>query len=282
MITLSGYHCREIKRQHEKGLPDAEVSLDFGLTKSKVRFGGEGVLFPDGQRITLLTLGRMCGRETDCYYVEESQAYMIQCYTPESKKFLKLYATGPSTAPTVTVSGIRMHQTKDMNPMTDTYQKIAAVRIRGTILDTCTGLGYTAICAKSKGAERVITIEREPLMLEIARLNPWSKRLFEDASIEQRMGDAGEIVKTLADESIDAIIHDPPRLSLAGGLYSGTFYHELWRTLKKGGGLFHYVGNPGATHRNKTITTGVKKRLLAAGFAKVQEYSQAQGIRAMK
>ncbi|MDQ6660672.1 MAG: spermine synthase, partial [Chloroflexota bacterium] len=78
---------------------------------------------------------------------------------------------------------------------------------------------------------------------EIARLNPWSQGLFNNPKIQQIMGDTFEVVQGFEDESFSRIIHDPPVFSLAGELYSGAFYQQLYRILKRGGRLFHYIGD---------------------------------------
>jgi len=101
------------------------------------------------------------------------------------------------------------------------------------VLDTATGLGYTAIEA-ARTAEHVITIELDPAALEMARANPWSQALFTAPNIKQRIGDAFDVVETLKDETFHRIIHDPPAFSLAGHLYSTDFYRELYRVLRPG------------------------------------------------
>jgi len=81
---------------------------------------------------------------------------------------------------------------KGTDPYRDTRQKIRAVSpLRGRVLDICTGLGYTAIEA-AKTAEEVVTIELDPTALEVARLNPWSRPLFDNPRIRQIVGDAFE------------------------------------------------------------------------------------------
>ncbi|MFH1125509.1 MAG: methyltransferase domain-containing protein [Candidatus Altiarchaeota archaeon] len=282
MILISGYQARELLRGMKKGVKELEASLDLGLTKSKVSFEEDAVLLSDRQAIGLTTLEKMSKELSDCFYLEKNQAYRIQCYSEHSRKFLKLYATGLKTAPTVSVSGIRMHQTKSMNPIEDTLAKVEPIKRLGVALDTCTGLGYTAIYARRGGARRVVTVEIDPIMIEIAMLNPWSSQLFEDEYIERKQGDVSVLVGELEDNSFDSVIHDPPRLSLAGALYSSDFYRELYRVMKPNGRLFHYVGDPGGRYRSRRVDTGVKKRLLEAGFCKVEKCVKAQGLRAFK
>ncbi|HHI00479.1 MAG TPA: SAM-dependent methyltransferase, partial [Thermococcus litoralis] len=82
--------------------------------------------------------------------------------------------------------------------------------------------------------------------------------------------------------SFDAIIHDPPRFSLAGQLYSEEFYAELFRILKPKGRLFHYVGNPGKKYRRKDLQRGVMERLRNVGFRKIKRVEEALGVVALK
>ena len=68
------------------------------------------------------------------------------------------------------IAGFVMHRIKDIDPMQDTLRKIATISpIVGRVLDTATGLGYTAIEA-AKSADEVVTIELDPGVQEIARL----------------------------------------------------------------------------------------------------------------
>ena len=77
------------------------------------------------------------------------------------------------------IAGFVMHRIKDIDPMQDTLRKIATISpIGGRVLDTATGLGYTAIEA-AKTADEVVTIELDPGAQQIARLNPWSQALFQ-------------------------------------------------------------------------------------------------------
>ena len=175
-----------------------------------------------------------------------------------------------NSAPTIEIDGIRMHRTKNLAPLEDALQKIKWIGIsKGeTVLDICTGLGYTAIESHKTGA-RVITIEKDPNVIEIAEKNPFSLELFEgikQKEIELILEDATESVNSFKDESFDAILHDPPRFSFAGELYSEEFYKELYRILRKGGRLLHYVGGPGSKYRGKDFVKGVQRRLMEVGF----------------
>jgi predicted methyltransferase len=80
------------------------------------------------------------------------------------------------------------------------------------------------------------------------------------------LGDIAEIIPTLANESVDAILHDPPRFGIAGELYSQTFYDHLSRVLKRKGKLFHYTGTPNKLTSGRDVPNEVSKRLRQAGF----------------
>jgi predicted methyltransferase len=141
-------------------------------------------------------------------------------------------------------------------------------------------LGYTAIEA-ARTAEHVITIEIEPAALEVARLNPWSRALFENPRIAQRVGDACEEIETFQDGAFTRIIHDPPAFSLAGDLYSGAFYRQLFRVLGRGGRLFHYIGDLDS-RSGRTVVRGGVRRLQEAGFSRVVRRPKAFGLVAYK
>ena len=142
------------------------------------------------------------------------------------------------------------------------------------------GLGYTAIEA-ARTAERVITIELDPAVLEIAQQNPYSRELFTNPRIERRIGDSYDEVEGFAPETFSCIIHDPPTIQLAGDLYSGDFYRELYRILKPRGRLFHYIGDLKSASGSRVVK-GVIERLNAAGFRSVTRRPEAFGVLAQK
>jgi len=157
----------------------------------------------------------------------------IKFYSDKTRKFYRLVKT--ETWPYLEISGIRMHRADAVDPKTDATLKIRALgRIYGTILDCCTGLGYTAIlAARNKSVKKVITIEKDENVILIARQNPYSRELFENEKIELIIGDVLHETKKFDDEYFNFIIHDPPRISIAPELYSLEFYKQLFRILKK-------------------------------------------------
>jgi len=174
-----------------------------------------------------------------------------------------------------------MHRIKDTDPHRDTLSKIKTIKpVVGRVLDTATGLGYTAIEA-AKTAEHVTTVELDPVAQGIARLNPWSQALFNNPKITQLIGDSFEEIEHFADETFSCIIHDPPTFSLAGDLYSAEFYRQSFRVLKRRGRMFHYIGDPESKSGART-TRGVARRLQEAGFGRVVHKPRAFGVLAYK
>lgn len=183
---------------------------------------------------------------------------------------------------TLEIDGVKMHQTLNLSPMEAAREMVGLLNIRpgDRVLDVCAGLGYTAIEQARQGA-LVNTIENDEMVLEMARQNPASKELFGNKKIKIILGDAFTETKNFENGFFDAILHDPPRFSFAGELYSQSFYNELFRVLKKGGRLFHYTGKPGEK-RGKNYRKGIKQRLAQARFSKIEWSEQAQGFCAAK
>jgi len=201
----------------------------------------------------------------------------IKFFDEKTKKFYKLVKT--KTWPTLEISGIHMHRIKGVDPKLDSILKVKSLGIiYGKILDTCTGLGYTAIlAARKRKVEKVFTIEKDENVIKIAKLNPFSKELFENPKICLIEGDVFQEIKKFPDKFFDFIIHDPPRISLAPELYSKEFYSQLFRVLKNSGKIFHYVGKAGKI-QGKNYLKGIIERLRKVGFKKIKKVEYALGL----
>lgn len=174
-----------------------------------------------------------------------------------------------------------MHRIKGTDPHQDTMEKIRAIKpVVGQVLDTATGLGYTSIEA-ARTAEHVTTIELDRAALQVCRLNPWSQALFDNPKITQVVGDSFDVVAEMEAGCFTRVIHDPPAFSLAGDLYSGDFYRELYRVMRNRSQLFHYIGDP-ESKSGRSITAGVIRRLEQTGFRQVKRAPRAFGVVAIK
>lgn len=278
-LVLSYVSARPLTSAWQAGRERATASFDLGLSTCSVRLLEEGVELPDGGLLPWAALGRIAESDTACFEVNAGQAVKIQAFSEAFGRFYSLMPT--QRAPTMMISGVLMHRIKDVDPHEDTLRKIRAVSpIRGAVLDTCTGLGYTAIEA-ARTADRVVTIEIDPTALEIARRNPWSVALFEDRRIEQLVGDAFDVVATLDSQAFARIIHDPPTFSLAGDLYSSALYVQLHRVLARRGRMFHYIGDL-SSRSGRNVARGASRRLTEAGFSRVSDRPDAFGLVAYK
>lgn len=173
-------------------------------------------------------------------------------------------------APTFEIDGIKMLPTAKTSPVEDAQRKVALVEPRGKIvLDTCGGLGYFAACCLEAGAARIQSFEKNEDVLWLRTLNPWSPdpdALGSGGRLQLSHADVSEAIARIADASVDALLHDPPRFGIAGELYSQTFYDHLARVLKRGGRLFHYTGSPNKLTSGRDVPREVAKRLEKAGF----------------
>jgi hypothetical protein len=278
MIVLSHFQADDLLVARQAGRSIARTSLDLGLTTTEVTLTPDRLILPDAV-LAWSEIENIAQHDTACFVVEDDHARMIRGFSELTGRAYGLMPT--ASAPTMLISGLPMHRIKNTDPYRDTQTKIKAIApIHGRVLDTCTGLGYTAIEA-AKTAEHVITIELDPTAQEMARLNPWSRSLFDNPKIEQIIGDASDVIQTFADGSFSCLIHDPPMLSLAGDLYSGEFYAECRRVLRRNGKMFHYIGDPESKSGART-TKGVVRRLQEAGFTRVTPKPQAFGVVALK
>ena len=132
------------------------------------------------------------------------------------------------------------------------------------ILDTCGGLGYFAACCIQGQARQILSYEKNPDVIWLRELNPWSPH--EDAVLTLTQADVVEQIHLLPDSAVDAVLHDPPRFGIAGELYSQAFYDQLARVSKRKGRLFHYTGTPNKLTSGRDVPNEVAKRLRQAGF----------------
>ena len=152
------------------------VSLDLGINSVELLVTDRGLKLSEGSTLEWEVAEEIARSNSGCFVIEDGVARSIQFYSEETDRVYSLYPT--AGAPTMLVSGIPMHRIKDTDPHRDTLEKIRAIKpVVGQVLDTATGLGYTAIEA-ARTAEHVTTIELDPAALKVCRLNPWSQELF--------------------------------------------------------------------------------------------------------
>ena len=238
------------------GCGSVACTLDLGRSTSSVSLEPDGWSWQEGRFPYL----EEC-RERTVYHWTGREFSPVARYTGA---LIKLVPTEWG-APTFEIDGIKMLPSAQVSPYEDAAAKVAMIEPRGkVILDTCGGLGYFAAWCLAGGAARVLSYEKNPDVLWLRSLNPWSPA--EDPALELKIGDVAAEIGTLPDASVDAILHDPPRFGIAGELYAQAFYDQLARVLRPRGRLFHYTGTPNRLSRGRDLPGEVARRLQRSGF----------------
>lgn len=243
------------------GDPDVVCSLDLARTTTSVGLDHAGWTH-EGQHFPWIP---NC-RDRTIYHWDGAAFQPVSRFRDSLIKLVPT-AWGP---PTFEIDGIKMLVTAKLSPWEDARRKVALVQPRGkVILDTCGGLGYFAAWCLDGGAARVLSWEKNPDVLWLRSLNPWSPEGSGASCVglELTRGDISEEIASLPGDSVDAILHDPPRFGIAGELYSRAFYDQLARVLRRRGRLFHYTGAPNRLTSGRDVPVEVAKRLRAAGFS---------------
>lgn len=258
------------------GRPEAVVSLDLGRSETAVCIE-QGAARIGAAALAPAALAKIAAEPNKCFRIVDGKPQAAALFSATTGWARSLLPT--DEAPTTLAAGFTMHRIRGITPLADTRAKVRALGGgRGRVLDTATGLGYTAI-ALARTGRKVLTVELDPTAIELARMNPWSRELFTSSNIEIVIGDVAELAAGWDTGAFSAILHDPPTVQLGGALYSGAFYRQLRRLLKPGGRLFHYVGDPQSGYGAKT-TAGVLRRLQEAGFENVRRHPPAFGVTA--
>lgn len=245
------------------GAATVACSLDLDRSISTVELRGErwlwqGEWFP---------FPAACKERTIYHWIDAG----FQPVARYSGSLIKLVPTQWG-APTFEIDGIKMLPTAQVSPYADAERKVRLIAPRGKrILDTCGGLGYFAAWCLRGEAAQVISFERNADVIWLRSLNPWSPdhrgAPETSAALTLTCGDIVEQIAAMQDQSVGAILHDPPRFGIAGELYSQSFYNELARVLKPRGKLFHYTGAPNKLGSGRDVANEVASRLRFAGFA---------------
>jgi predicted methyltransferase len=255
LVTLTLHDS--LRAAARAGASSVECSLDLDRSTTTVEVDVAGWTW-QGRRYPWL---EAC-KDGTIYYWAGSGFEPVARYTAS---LIKLVPTewGP---PTFQIDGIKMLSTSQGSPYADAERKVGLIKPRGkVILDTCGGLGYFAAWCLAGGARQVLSYEKNPDVIWLRSLNPWSPGTGGGLTLTQ--GDIVGEIAMLPDASVDAVLHDPPRFGIAGELYSQVFYGDLARVIKRKGKLFHYTGAPNKLTSGRDVSSEVSKRLRNAGFA---------------
>ena len=252
---FSSEELRKIAKAIKEGKTDVDSTTDLGITKTKLRLGKEGFFVNDAE----IKIPKIREGDKSCYIAIDGELQKILYFSEETKGIYRLVPT--SEKPILQISGTSMHKMEFV-------ERIKWDKLKGKILDSGTGLGYTAIAA-SETADEVITIETDNTVIEMQKLNPYSQKLFENKNIKTQTGDIVDEIKKFKNNEFDFIIFDAGTPRSSGEFFSLNNYKQAFRVLKKGGKLYHYLPMHQIT-RGRDFGAEVVSRLKEAGFQKIE------------
>jgi len=254
------------------------VSLDLNLTEKRWQIDKDRLILDPDVFIDRKTMEAVASRRNMIFRFRDNALTPLEI---RSQAYYKLSPTG--TAPILEIDGIKMHRSKEIDPLTDAEEKTRMVVSTGdTVLDTCGGLGYSALFAVKAGAEKVISTEKSSEVIQLRNLNPWVKKWNEDALVFIH-ADIIQYIDGLESNVFNSVIHDPPRFtSQTGDLYGKKFYDGLFRVMAPRSKLFHYTGSPKKIKTGDRFIVNTVKRLETAGFTSIVFKEGLQGLFAKK
>jgi uncharacterized protein len=269
LLTLQVHELLQVAAR--KGEREVGCSLDLERSRTSVELSEDHWTW-QGTRYPFL---EACKDRTIYYWARDA----FQPVARYTHSLIKLVPTqwGP---PTFEIDGIKMLPTAKVSPYEDASRKVGLIQPRGkALLDTCGGLGYFASWCLQGQAARIQSYEKNSDVIWLRGFNPWSpspgnglssgdgESGTQSSRLTLLSADVAVAIATLADQSFDAVLHDPPRFGIAGELYSQAFYDHLARVLRPRGLLFHYTGTPNRLTSGRDVPREVAKRLRHSGFS---------------
>lgn len=269
--------AKKILGAMEDGTKSICLSLDLNLSQNTWEI--------DAKRL-ILNKDTVIDAEKLASITSSNKIFIFQnnALTPLEVRSDGYYKLVPTTgAPTLEINGIKMHRSKDIDPLTDARLKTQLVVAQGDqVLDTCGGLGYSALFALKAGAKKVISTEKNRSVIHLRNQNPWLEK-YADKRLELIHTDITREIDRFENNRFHSVIHDPPRFTSAtGDLYGKKFYAALFRVMRPHSKLFHYTGSPKKIKTQDTFIKNTMKRLELSGFKAISFHDNLQGIYAEK
>ena len=181
------------------GRPKIECTLDLGCSTTMVEVSAAGWSW-QGQRFPHL---ESCKVRTVYYWIDEAFQPVVR-YTTSLVKLVPT-AYGP---PTFEIDGIKMLPTARVSPYSDAERKVDLIQPKGkVILDTCGGLGYFAGWCMRRHAKQVLSYEKNPDVIWLRSLNPWSPKIGNGLTLAQ--ADIAEAIELLPGRSMPSCMTRP-------------------------------------------------------------------------
>ena len=262
----------------QSGKNEVRLSLDLNLTEKLWPIEKDRLIIDHTLFIDRKTLETIASIKNKIFVFQDNALSPLEI---RSHSYYKLAPT--KTAPILEIDGIKMHRSKEIDPLTDAKEKTRRVVSKGDfVLDTCGGLGYSALFAVTAGAKKVISTEKSSDVIQLRNLNPWLQKT-DESQIMFIHADITQYIDGLEDHLFNSVIHDPPRFTSAtGDLYGKAFYDALYRVMAPHSKLFHYTGSPKKIKTGDRFVVNTVKRLETSGFTSVVFKDDLQGLFAKK
>ncbi|OGR22173.1 MAG: hypothetical protein A2277_12820 [Desulfobacterales bacterium RIFOXYA12_FULL_46_15] len=262
----------------QKKKNEIRLSLDLNLTETLCRIEKDRLILYPSLFIDRETLETISSVKNRIFLFRENALHPLEI---RSNAYYKLVPT--KTAPILEIDGIKMHRSKEVDPLVDAKEKTRMIVTRDDItLDTCGGLGYSALFAVKAGAGKVVSTEKSHEVIKLRSLNPWLSKMDQDR-IDFIHEDVTRYIEGFKDNLFNSVIHDPPRFTSAtGDLYGKPFYDALFRVMAPKARLFHYTGSPKKIKTNDRFIMNTISRLEKSRFSAVCFRKDLQGIFARK
>ena len=260
------------------GAQKVNLSLDLNLSEKIWQIEADRLILDNDTFIDMKKLESISTFKNKIFIFKNNDLIPIEV---RSDGYYKLVPT--DGAPTLEINGIKMHRSKDIDPLTDAKLKTQlVVRAEDHVLDTCGGLGYSALFALKAGAKKVVSTEKSLAVIKIRNLNPWLKT-SDNKRLELIHTDITKEIDWFENGMFNSVIHDPPRFTSAtGDLYGKKFYDALFRVMAPHSKLFHYTGSPKKIKDKNNFIKNTMKRLEHSGYKGICFYDNLQGIYAQK
>ncbi|RLB88720.1 MAG: hypothetical protein DRH26_13025, partial [Deltaproteobacteria bacterium] len=160
---------REISEAMAAGHAFVELSLDLNLSRNRFAIKGDCLVLDKTWKIDIKDLEPVASSKQKLFALSHDGLVPIEV---RADGYYKLVPT--NTVPTLEINGIKMHRSKDIDPFVDAREKTKlVVRPQDLVLDTCGGLGYSAVFALKAGAKNVVSTEKSRPVIQIRHQNPW-------------------------------------------------------------------------------------------------------------
>ncbi|MBO0783887.1 MAG: spermine synthase, partial [Ktedonobacteraceae bacterium] len=141
-VIVSYVQAEQLLAAWQQGKSEAVTSPDLGISSTTAQLSPAGAIFPTGEQLSWQQIELVKKTTSNCFEVIDNTPHSVQVFSEHTNRMCSLLPT--QRTPSMLIAGFTMHRIINIDPMQDTLKKIATITpIRGRVLDTATGLGYT-------------------------------------------------------------------------------------------------------------------------------------------